>query len=324
MIPDVSVSVVTHNNEGCADALIRDLQTQEGVAWEVFVFDNASSDTTRDILCRSGSVSVFECAENLGYSKGHNRNIRQSTGRYVLLLNPDVRFSPGMMSGLVGYLDRHPDVALAGPRILEGGDRRHFAPRRFYPGEGMVALEPGLRRSAIAWLNGCCILARRSTLCELGGFDEDYFLYQGETDLCLRARRLGFTLGWVPEVVVHHIHRQSQRDISDYEYSRRLFEGSAVFWRKHYAPADMLGMAQFQMGSSRLLSLAGQALDRVSRRPPELNPERLRARRDVCRELIASNPPDGKATGAVARIALRQVRLAAESIRQGRFPLDDY
>jgi GT2 family glycosyltransferase len=258
-------------------------------------------------------VTVFESAVNLGYSKGHNANIRRSTGRYVLLLNPDVRFSPGMISGLIAYLDRHPEVALVGPRILEGGNRRHFAPRRFYPGEGMVALEPGLRRSGIAWLNGCCILARRGALRDLGGFDEDYFLYQGETDLCLRARRLGFALGWAPEVVVHHIHRQSQRDISEYEYARRLFEGSAVFWQKHYSPADILGMAQFQLGSSRLLSLAGHALDRLSHLPPELNPERLKARRDVCRELIASKPAGRKATRAVARIALRQMRLAAES-----------
>ncbi len=324
MTPDVSVSIVTHNNEGCADDLIRDLEAQEGVSWEAFVFDNASGDATCEIVRRSKRVSVFESEENLGYSKGHNRNIKQAKSRHVLLLNPDVRFSPDTLSGLVAYLDRHPEVAMVGPRILEGDDRRHFAPRRFYPGEGMVALEPGFRRSSIAWLNGCCILARSDALGDLGGFDEDYFLYQAETDLCLRARRRGFVLGWTPKVVVHHIHRQSQRDISEYEYGRRLFEGSAVFWKKHFAPADILGMAQFQMGSSRVLSLAGKALERVSRLPPELNPDRLKARRDVCRELIASNPAAGKPTRAVARIALRQMRLAAESIRQGRFPLDDY
>lgn len=324
MIPDLSVSIVTHNNEGCADDLMRDLEAQEGVSLEALVFDNASSDATREIVRRSSLASVIESAENLGYSKGHNRNIRRSRGRHILLLNPDVRFSPEMISGLVACLDRHPEVVMVGPRILEGNDRRHFAPRRFYPGEGMVALEPGFKRASIAWLNGCCILARRDALIDLGGFDEDYFLYQAETDLCLRARRRGFVLGWTPKVVVHHIHRQSQRDISEYEYARRLFEGSAVFWRKHFAPADILGMAQFQMGTSRVLSLAGKALKRVSRLPPELNPDRLKARRDVCRELIASNPNGGKPTRAVARIAFRQMRLAAESIRQGRFPLDDY
>jgi GT2 family glycosyltransferase len=186
----------------------------------------------------------------------------------------------------------------------------------------MIELGHAMSRSEIAWLNGCCILARRDVLQQLSGFDEGFFLYQAETDLCLRARRLGYSLGWVSDVTVHHLHRQSQRDISEYEYSRRLFEGSAVFWRKHYSAGDVVQMAQFQARwSSALLALA-VPFERLL--PLQLRRDRLRARRDVCREVAASSESAEGKMGTRRGIISRQSRLALEWVRQGRFPLDDY
>ncbi|MGH9424249.1 MAG: glycosyltransferase family 2 protein, partial [Thermoanaerobaculia bacterium] len=176
-----------------------------------------------------------------------------------------------------------------------------------------------------AWLNGCCVLARRTVLEELGGFDEDFFLYQAETDLCLRARRAGYVLGWVPDVLVYHLHRQSQRDISEYEYSRRLFEGSAVFWRKHYSPEDVTHMARFQVFVSTSVLPFQAPLSKLGVLPPSLSRDRLRARRDVCRELLSITPAsNSNRTAFGTRIAARQSRLAFEWMRQRRFPLDDY
>ena len=170
--PDVSVSIVTFNNERCVADLLSDLDAQVGASWEAIVYDNASADATCERLDRTEIASLVKGETNLGYSSAHNINIRKCRGRYVLLLNPDVRFAPDTIATLVAHLDRHPGEAMAGPKILEGEHRRHFAPRHFYPGEGMIELEPGINRSEIAWLNGCCILARRDVLERLGGFDE--------------------------------------------------------------------------------------------------------------------------------------------------------
>lgn len=320
--PDVSVSIVTFNNERCVADLLSDLDAQVGASWEAIVYDNASADATCERLDRTEIDSLVKGETNLGYSSAHNINIRKCRGRYVLLLNPDVRFAPDTIATLVAHLDRHPGEAMAGPKILEGEHRRHFAPRHFYPGEGMIELEPGINRSEIAWLNGCCILARRDVLERLGGFDEGFFLYQAETDLCLRARRLGYSLGWVPEALVFHLHRQSQRTSSEYEYSRRLFEGSAVFWRKHYTPGDVLQMARFQARSSSALLAVAAPFERLL--PPELRRDRLRARRDVCREVAETVNSAENRGDTLAGIVSRQSRLAMQWLRHGRFPLDDY
>jgi GT2 family glycosyltransferase len=326
VIPDVSVSVVVHGeDESCIDSLFVDLDAQKGVSWETLVFDNASSNGTVQRVRAHRDVQVFVSTQNDGFSKGHNHNIKASRGRYVLLLNPDVRFPPDLLLRLVNHLESHPSDGLVGPSVLEGDELRVFPPRRFYPGEGMIPLEPGLRRSSIAWLNGCCLMLRREVFDKTGGFDEDFFLYQSETDLCLRARRAGFTLGWVPEVSVHHLHRQSQLEQSDFEYACGLFEGSSVFWRKHYEPHHVAEMARFQIAISQMLLFLNRPFSPSGPLSSRLGRDRLRARRDVCMRLLSSMTVNGTSrSGALMQITSRQARIAFEWIRQGRFPLDDY
>jgi GT2 family glycosyltransferase len=322
---DVSVSVVSYENESCVGSLLSDLRAQQGVSWELLVFDNASSDDTVRQLSKAADVRLIASDRNVGYSAAHNQNIARSRGRYVLLLNADVRFPPDLLARLLIHLDAHPEHAMAGPTVLEGDRRQNFPPRHYYPGEGMIELEPELDRSEIAWLNGCCLMARRAVLDELAGFDNDFFLYQAETDLCLRARRAGYSLGWVPEVSVHHLHRQSQRGISEYEYSRRLFEGSSIFWRKHYSTADVARMARFQILVSTSVLPLDKPLSLLGILPRTLSGDRLRARRDVCKRLLASLPASDLNRGRLgSQIASRQRRLAIQWMRQRRFPIDDY
>lgn len=324
-VPRVSVSVVTYNNAECLPVFLESLRQQSGVTWEARFLDNASTDETRAILATFGSGEVDAIGRNVGYSRGHNRNIALCRGEYVLLLNADLRFGPHMFARLVAFMDANERCAIAGPCVLEGSSRQPFPPRRFYPGEGMIGIESGLDRREIAWLNGCCLIARRKALAQLGGFDEDYFLYQAETDLCLRARRAGHKLAYCEDVVVEHLHRNSLRGISEYEYARRVFEGSAVFWVKHYSGRDAARMARFQYRASQLLLVSGGGLRRIPSLARGLDPARLRARRDICRECLDRTAGAQRASSYLpGRILWRQFRIAFEWMRQRRFPLDDY
>jgi GT2 family glycosyltransferase len=323
--PQLSVSVVTYNSERHLPAFLESLRRQTAVTWEAFFFDNASRDGTRELIRTAALGELISSDANVGYGRGHNRNFVQCRGRHFLVLNPDLQFGPELFAGLVSHLDAHAETAVAGPRVLEGPARRLFPPRHFYPGEGMIALEPGLRRREIAWLSGCCLIVRREAFEKLAGFDPDYFLYQEDTDFCLRARRAGYRIGYAHEIVVHHLHRQSQPELSDYEYARRVFRGSAVFWEKHYAPADVLRLVRFQYWASRLLLGLGPARAWMPELPHVLSEARLRARRDACREWLEArgHRPVGLA-GVPGKIALRQCRLAVEWMVQRRFPVDDY
>lgn len=321
----ISVSVVTYENSPCLPQFLDSLRQQTDVSWELFFFDNASRDGTAALIQDAGLGELFASGENIGYSRAHNQNAAQCRGAYLLILNPDLEFSPDLFAGLLRYLEEHPEYALAGPRILEGIPPQPFPPRYFYPGEGMVALEPGLRGRSIAWLNGCCLIVRREVFEKLGGFDTDYFLYQAETDLCLRARRAGYQIGYADNFSVHHLHRQSQRGLSEYEYARRVFQGSAMFWEKHYPQRDVLRMVRFQYWISRLLLRFDPLRRYLPALPAVLSEARIRARNETCREWLDKHGYGGIGLGGVpGKITLRQCRLALEWIWQGRFPLDDY
>jgi GT2 family glycosyltransferase len=322
---DLSVSVVTFDSAPWLPELLDLIRTQTGVSFETFFVDNGSRDTTRAYLARQSLGAVTLHDENVGFGRAHNRNLGRFRGRHVLLLNPDVRFGPELFTRLTAFLDARPDVAIAGPRVLEGAARREFAPRRFYPGEGMVAIEPGLRRREIAWLQGCCLIIRRDVLEKLGGFDPEFFLYTEETDLCLRARRAGYRIGWCDSVEVHHLQDQLLWDAETSERLRQLFRGVATFCEKHYAARDVRRMIRFQHAMCRLLLGAGPALRIAARRWPRLAPQRVRARLDVCRDSMTRHRMRSAAlTDLPVRIVLRQLRLLAHGMLHWTLPLDDY
>jgi GT2 family glycosyltransferase len=319
--PRLALSVVTYNNSHCLPVFLESLDRQVGVDWEALFFDNASADDTVPILERWSGARIQRSAENIGYSRGHNRNVEATDAEYLVLLNADLDLAPDTLSILARHLDDHPRDAIAGPQVFEGGNREVFPPRHFYPGEGMIPLRDKMPRRDIAWLNGCCFVMRRSVFEKVGGFDEDFFLYQGETDLCLRARREGHTLGYCRDARVVHLHRQSQRESTDYDYAVRVFEGSAVFWKKHYSAHDVERMARFQYAIASLLLARGGAIRRITGLDRELSESRLRARRDVCSRLLPGGPAN---YGLSPRILARQARLLVAWILQRHFPLDDY
>ena len=185
--PILSVSVVTYNSRHCLPAFLASLQRQRDVSWELFFFDNASRDGTGEVIRQEVMGELIISKENLGYGRAHNRNVVRCRGAYLLFLNPDLEFGPDLFSALVGYLEQHPEHGLAGPRILEGDSRQEFLPRRFYPGEGMVALEAGLRRH-VAWVSGCCLLVRSKVFDMLGGFDHGLLSVRRRTRISVSGR----------------------------------------------------------------------------------------------------------------------------------------
>jgi GT2 family glycosyltransferase len=284
--PDLTVSVVTYNSADCLEALFSSISMQNGTRWELFLVDNASADGTAEKLKSASMGDVTFNAENVGFGKGHNQNLGRFRGRHVLFLNPDVIFPPGFFDALVKQLDESTDVAVTGPMVREGSGRIPFPPRRYYPGEAMIPLEPGLRRSEPAWVNGCCFAVRRSVFEAMGGFDPDYPLYFEETDLCLRIRRAGYRIGWLPEFEILHHGRRSQSDLSEYQKDCNLFSGLTIFWQKQFAPRDVRSMLRFQYAVAALTLFGREFLPEGWKLKPTFRPDRLRARRDVSREWL--------------------------------------
>jgi GT2 family glycosyltransferase len=231
-----------------------------GTRWEGVVVDNASSDGSDAIAAEfAPQVRLLANATNVGFGRGVNQALASTTAPLVLIMNPDCRLEPGVVAGLRAELERHDRCAMAGPRILDldgsvqGSARgdpdmltglfgRSAALRRLLPGlavsrRNVVAgdASAGSPSVVVDWLSGACVLARRDALDAVHGFDERYFLYWEDADLCRRMRAHGYHVRYVPSVTAVHRVGHSSRTLR--ASSLRAFHDSAyLYYATHVAP----------------------------------------------------------------------------------------
>jgi N-acetylglucosaminyl-diphospho-decaprenol L-rhamnosyltransferase len=134
----------------------------------------------------------------------------------------------------------HTDVGLAGTRILNPDGSVQPSVERRYPGERRAQKDLRGLPGDIAWVLGASMIARRAIIEELGGFDEGFFLYGEEQDLCLRIRKKGWKIGFIPDAAVVHWGGQSERTTSAPDLWRKKYAAESLFYRKHYSRRSIL------------------------------------------------------------------------------------
>jgi len=288
----VAAVVVNHDAGEALLECVASLRA-EGVS-EIIVVDNASSDGSAKALAKSDpGVELLETGKNLGYGAGANRGLDSLEAEMVLVCNPDVAVHRGALATLEAALRSDAALAIAGPRIEEPDGTRYPSARRFpsyLDAAGHVLLGqivPGNRFSRryrmddldpstpmeVDWVSGACFLARRRALTELGGFDEAYFMYAEDVDLCWRARRAGWGVVYVPGAAVTHLQGLSTSQhpyrmlVAHHRSAFRFASRSARGWRRGALPA--VGVL---LGVRLAASSAKQALHQRRRkdaRPPD-------------------------------------------------------
>jgi len=209
----VTVVVVTYNNRGDIDACLRSLRVHSPHA-RVVVVDNLSTDGTLDHVRHAyPHVTAVSAGHNGGYGAGVNLGATRAHGVYLAVLNPDTEVEAGWLDALVQELEAHPDVGLVTPTILlTGGGERvnargnsvHLTGLTFCAGLGEQAPSLSSPAHPVAAVSGAAFVVRRALWDRLGGFDERFFMYLEDTDLSLRARRLGYEILHVPASRVRH------------------------------------------------------------------------------------------------------------------------
>ncbi len=239
-IPDVSVVIVSWNVAnllvGCLDSLVR---CADGLALEVWVVDNASSDNSVELVrSRYPWVHLIANEDNRGFARANNQAIRQARGRFVLILNPDTVVQAGALGGLYRFLAEHGEVGMVGPRLVDGNGeiwemcaRRLFTMSTAFWFEGLcVHGVPRLGRWALRrlWtpydfevtqevecLSGAAMLVRRELLQDLQGFGEMFQHCGEDLDLCFRTRAAGWKIYYdANATIVHLIGRSEEQDES--------------------------------------------------------------------------------------------------------------
>lgn len=216
---------------------------------EVIVIDNASADgSAARVRERFPAVRLIENAANVGFAAANNQGIREASGRYVVLLNPDTEVAPGALETLAAFMDAHPRAGACGPRLLNADgtlqpsahpmltpgrelwrliflDR--LMPRATYP---MHRWDPATPRHVEA-IKGACLMLRRAALDQVGLLDEGYFMYTEEVDLCHRLALAGWELWWEPRADVVHYGEGSSKQAREEMYLQ-LYRSKIRFYRK--------------------------------------------------------------------------------------------
>jgi GT2 family glycosyltransferase len=251
----VDVIVVSFNSRDRLRACVEPLLGVPGI--RVVVVDNASSDGSLESVAALPVTAIAE-RQNGGFARACNVGWRRGEGDYVLFLNPDATIASESIRMLADVLDGDPAVGIVGPKIVGPDGELHHSQRRFerltsvvseavflhriLPGaawtDGIVRDPQQYEQSTSPeWLSGACLLTRRSLLETLDGFDQRFFLYCEDMDLCRRTRAGGFDIRFVPSATaIHEGGASAARGVT----LPILLESRLSYGRIHFGPVRRL------------------------------------------------------------------------------------
>jgi GT2 family glycosyltransferase len=262
--PVVSVVIVSFNTKNLLRECLESLQTETaGIPSEVFVVDNLSLDGSADLVeLEFPQVRLIRSDRNLGFAAANNRAFELATGQYVVLLNSDAFLHPGALRKAIHYMDRDPGIGLGGARLV--GRNGSWQPSaRLFPSllndfltlSGLAAKYPESAffgrfdrtwadqnlEAEVDWVPGAFSIIRRSVLQRIGFFDENFFLYYEEVDLCRRIQFAGYSILYWPDVKVIHLGGESSKTVQTLTMSRSgaqlglwRMRSEFLYYRKHH------------------------------------------------------------------------------------------
>jgi GT2 family glycosyltransferase len=261
---DLSIIVVNWNTRDLlSDCLQSVYETAHGLALEVWVVDNASSDgSVAMVRERFPGVKLIENADNMGFAYANNQAMRACGGRHILLLNTDTFVRAGAIKTMIAFMEAHRDAGIIGCRLYYGNGVLQPScmsfPTLFTEFCIATRLDKLFPRSKLFgqyrmtyWdfddtrevdsVSGACLMVRRELLDEIGLLDEGFFMYSEEVDWCYRASKAGWKVYYVAQAEAVHLWGGSSCRVRT-ETLVRMYHSRVLFFRKHYGrlPAMIL------------------------------------------------------------------------------------
>lgn len=257
--PDISICIVTYQARewlrGCLSSIFNHPHRS---TFEIIVVDNGSQDGVGEMLADEfPTTRLINNSLNLGYTKPMNQALRVGCGRFLMQLNPDTVVIQGALDNLVQFMEKHPEAGICGPKVLNRDGSLQLQCRRGEPRPlAVLSYFLGLSRifprshlfggyllnylsenevHEVPGVSGSCMLIRREVIDQIGYLDERYFAYQEDTDYCLRARKAGWKIYYVPEAVVIHYGGQGGSRVEPF---RAIIAWHKSYWqlyKRHFA-----------------------------------------------------------------------------------------
>ena len=237
---DISIIIVNWNLQDLLEQCLNSIyQNLHNINFEVFVVDNNSSDNSVEMIKRKfPTVTLVANKENIGFSRANNQAIRRSKGEYILLLNPDTIIVGNAIQNMLNHMRKNKKIGALGPKVVDSDNTIQPGCVREYPSilnefcklmrfdrfflninnrlfsRSTIHKTKFNTKREVKVLSGSCMFLRSECVKEINGFDEQFFLYGEDVDLCYRIRQKGWLVYYLPEATVtHYAHRASEKSL---------------------------------------------------------------------------------------------------------------
>ncbi len=263
MSSDLSICILTRNQPEllrlCVASCISEIE-RAGITGEVIIIDNASADgSPQRVAHLFPTVRIIRNEENLGFAAANNKAIRVSRGGFVLLLNDDAVLQQGSLELMLQKLESNPKIGALGPKLLnpDGSAQSRYTNRRFPQLRDVLFLVLHLeeifekkaftrdlftpfRDSELSGetdhIAGACLMARREALDAVGLFDEGFYYWFEDTDLCYRLKKAGWRIAYLAEARVTHYGSASLNKLPQLDRSAMFLRSQMYFFKRHSSP----------------------------------------------------------------------------------------
>jgi len=248
---EISVIIVNWNGAEFVGKCLKSVfESKFNKPWEVIVVDNNSSDKSVEIIKQFPQVIAIENKENVGFGAANNQALKQATGKFIFLLNPDTQIFPDNLKKLVEKIEEEEKIAIVAPQLVneDGSLQEEMCP---FPGlvDSILVLLKLHRlpffkdlvypkvdysqEQEAEHLMGSALVIRREVLDSVGVFDEHFFLWFEETDLEKRIKEAGWKLIYYPQVRVVHLLSKSIKQVSPLKRQLMWSKSLRIYFRKH-------------------------------------------------------------------------------------------
>lgn len=253
---DLSIIIINYNVKEFLQNLLQSIEkASSNISNEIIIIDNASDDGSVEVIKEKfHSIRLIENKNNIGFGRANNQGLEYAKGKYILFINPDCIVSEDTFDKMISFFELHPDCGLAGCKILNSDGSLQLACRRSFPGPwtsftkvtGLSNLFPNSKifaRYNLTYLDenriyevdavsGSFLMLRKEAYEQVGGFDEQFFMYGEDLDLCYRIQKAGFKVYYVPDTQIIHYKGESTKR-SNLDETKLFYDAMHKFVKKH-------------------------------------------------------------------------------------------